>query len=127
MAVETDRSASRITPIQITLKPVLEQLEHDFGLSSTELAQALGVDRRTLERWANGDTFPRHAARDRLLALVALHARLAELFETVEDARDWLHRPLPYLGRMAPIDAVKVGRIESVDAALEAIDEGFAS
>jgi putative toxin-antitoxin system antitoxin component (TIGR02293 family) len=127
MAVETDRSASRITPIQITLKPALEQLEHDFGLSSTELAQALGVDRRTLERWANGDTFPRHAARDRLLALVALHARLAELFETVEDARDWLHRPLPYLGRMAPIDAVKVGRIESVDAALEAIDEGFAS
>src|SRR5688572_3606535 len=119
--------ASRITPIQITLKPALDQLEHDFGLSSRELAQALGVDRRTLERWASGDTFPRHAARDRLLALVAVHARLAELFETAEDMRTWLHRPLPFLGRMAPIDAVKVGRIESVDAALEAIDEGFAS
>ena len=119
--------ACRITPIQITLKPALDQLEHDFGLSSRELAQALGVDRRTLERWASGDTFPRHAARDRLLALVAVHARLAELFETAEDARTWLHRPLPFLGRMAPIDAVKVGRIESVDAALEAIDEGFAS
>jgi putative toxin-antitoxin system antitoxin component (TIGR02293 family) len=114
-------------PIQITLKPALDQLEHDFGLSSMELAQALGVDRRTLERWASGDTFPRHAARDRLLALVAVHARLAGLFETAEDMRIWLHRPLPFLGRMAPIDAVKVGRIESVDAALEAIDEGFAS
>ena len=121
------QSASGFAPIQITLKPALDQLEHDFGLSSTELAQALSVDRRTLERWASGDTFPRHAARDRLLALVALHTRLAELFETPEDMRTWLHRPLPFLGHMAPIDAVKVGRIESVDAALEAIDEGFAS
>ena len=127
MAAVSAQLASGITPIQITLKPALDQLEHDFGLSSVELAQAVGVDRRTLERWASGDTFPRHAARDRLLALVAIHTRLAELFETAEDMRAWLHRPLPFLGRMAPIDAVKVGRIESVDAALEAIDEGFVS
>lgn len=127
MAAVSARSGSDMAPIQITLKPALDQLEYDLGLSSRELAQALGVDRRTLERWASGDTFPRHAARDRLLALVALHARLASLFETAEDVRRWLHRPLPFLGRMAPIDAVKVGRIESVDAALEAIDEGFAS
>lgn len=127
MAAASAHSASGITPIQITLKPALDQLEHDFGLSSRELAQSLGVDRRTLERWASGDTFPRHGARDRLLALVALHTRLTELFEAAEDVRTWLHRPLPFLGRMAPIDAVKVGRIESVDAALEAIDEGFAS
>ena len=127
MAAVSVRSPSPITPIQISLKPALDQLEHDLGLSRRELAQALSVDRRTLERWASGDTFPRHAARDRLLALVALHTRLAGLFETAEDVREWLHRPLPFLGRMAPIDAVKVGRIESVDAALEAIDEGFAS
>jgi putative toxin-antitoxin system antitoxin component (TIGR02293 family) len=105
----------------------LDQLEHDFGLSSSELAQTVGVDRRTLERWASGDTFPRHATRDRLLALVALHERLAGLFKTAEDARVWLHRPLPFLGQMAPIDALKVGRIESVNAASEAIDEGVVS
>ena len=127
MAAPSAQSASKIAPIQVTLKPALDQLEHDFGLSSPELAQALRVDRRTLERWASGDTFPRHAARDRLLALVALHGRLAELFETAMDLLTWLHRPLPFLGHMAPIDAVKVGRIESVDAALEAIDEGFVS
>ena len=127
MAVVTEHSPSRINPIQITLKPALDQFEHDFGLTSRELAQALSVDRRTLERWASGETFPRHAARDRLVALAALYTRLAELFETDADARTWLHRPLPYLGQMAPIDAVKVGRIESVDAALEAIEDGFAS
>src|SRR5690242_10355022 len=107
MAVASAHSASRMTPIEITLKPALDQLEHDFGLSSSELAQAVGVDRRTLDRWASGDTFPRHATRDRLLALVALHDRLAGLFETDEVARTWLHRPLPFLGGMAPIDAVK--------------------
>src|SRR5215211_4764077 len=127
MAAPSAQSAPRIAPIQITLKPALDQLQHDLGLSSGELAQAIAVDRRTLERWASGDTFPRHAARDRLLALVALHSRLAALFETDGDLRTWLHRPLPFLGSMAPIDAVKVGRIERVDAALEAIDEGFAS
>src|SRR2546423_2828759 len=96
-------STSGVTPIQITLKPALDQLEHDFGLSGRELAQALGVDRRTLERWENGDTFPRHAARDRLLRLVGLHARLAELFETADGLRGWLHRPLPYLGNLSPV------------------------
>ncbi|MFN8634205.1 MAG: antitoxin Xre/MbcA/ParS toxin-binding domain-containing protein [Chloroflexota bacterium] len=111
----------------MTVKPALEQLERDFRLSSKEHAQALGIDRRTLERWASGDTFPRHAAKGRLVALAALHERLAGLFETSADVRVWLHRPLPFLGRMAPIDAVKVGRIDSVDAALEAIDEGIAS
>jgi putative toxin-antitoxin system antitoxin component (TIGR02293 family) len=127
MAVAPGRSAPGINPIQITLKPAIEQLEHDFGLTSRELAQALCVDRRTLERWESGDTFPRHAAHSRLQKLVALHGRLADLFETAEDARTWLHRPLPFLGQLAPIDAVKVGRIESVDAALEAIDDGFMS
>jgi uncharacterized protein (DUF2384 family) len=127
MTTARAESDSRIAPIQVTLRPAIDQLQHDFGLSGAELAQALGVDRRTLERWASGDTFPRHATRDRLIELVALHARLATLFATVADMRAWLHRPLPFLGQMAPIDAVKVGRIASVDAALEAIDEGFAS
>jgi DNA-binding transcriptional regulator YiaG len=83
MALVGDRLTSGWTPIQITLKPALDQLEHDFGLTSNELAQTLGVDRRTLERWASGDTFPRHAAKERLLALVALHERLSGLFERV--------------------------------------------
>jgi putative toxin-antitoxin system antitoxin component (TIGR02293 family) len=127
MAVEHARTARSLSQIQVTLRPALEQIEHDFGLSSRELAQALGVDRRTLDRWASGDTFPRHAAKARLIRLVALHDRLAETFDSADDVRAWLHRPLSFLGRMAPIDAVKVGRLESVEGALDAIDEGFAS
>jgi putative toxin-antitoxin system antitoxin component (TIGR02293 family) len=127
MATAPARQARSLDRIQVTLKPALEQIERDFGLSSRELAQALGVDRRTLDRWASGDTFPRHAAKSRLSRLVALHDRLAETFESADEVRAWLHRPLPFLGGLAPIDAVKVGRLESVVGALDAIDEGFAS
>jgi len=127
MAVGLGRPPRNPGSIQVTLEGAIQQLASDFGLSARELAQALGVDRRTLERWASGDTYPRARAKDRLVRLAALHGRLAETFETTDAARAWLHHPMPYLGNMVPADAVRVGRFESVEAALEAIDSGFAS
>jgi transcriptional regulator with XRE-family HTH domain len=113
--------------IQITLEPAIRQLREDFDLTSRELAQALGVDQRTIARWATGDAFPRHGARDRLEALAALDERLAEVFVSWDAARAWLRAPTRYLGDMAPIDAVRAGRSDRVLALVEAIDSGFAS
>lgn len=127
MAMLDTHPIARLAPVKIVLKPTLQQLVTDFGMTNQELAGALRVDRRTLERWEAGETFPRPTALESLQQLIALHERLADTFETVEAMRTWLHRPLPFLGGMAPIDAVKVGRMSSVDAALEAIDEGFMS
>lgn len=127
MTITAGQSVDRPGPLQVTLAPAIRRLEDDLGLSARDLAQALGVDRRTLERWAAGDTYPRARAKDRLLHLAALHTRLTETFETSDAARAWLHRRMPYLGDMAPADAIKVGRFESVEAALEAIDSGFAT
>jgi uncharacterized protein (DUF2384 family) len=124
------RSTPGHTSTQIALKDAVRLFELGFGLSSTELASILGIDSRMLERWASCNTVPPNTppeTRKILLALLGILGRLVELFETTADMRAWMHRPLPFLGQMAPIDAVKVGRIESVDAALEAIDEGFAS
>ena len=114
-------------PIQVTLAPAIRRLEADLGLSSRDLAHALGIERRTLGRWISGDAYPRAGARQQLVRLVALHTRLTETFETRQAAHAWLHRPMPYLGNTAPADAVKIGRLDSVEAALEAIDSGFAS
>src|SRR5262245_2197412 len=113
--------------IQITLEPAIQQLGEDFGFSSRDLAQALGVDQRTIARWAAGDAFPRHGAKDRLEALAALDERLNETFVSWDAARAWLSAPSRYLGDMTPIDAIRAGRPDRVMALIEAIDSGFAS
>jgi len=42
-------------------------------------------------------------------------------------ARTWHHRPSPLLGQTEPIELVRAGRFDRVEAALEAINSGFAS
>ena len=113
--------------IQITLEPAMKLLREDFGFNSRDLAQVLRVDQRTITRWAAGDAFPRHGARDRLEALAALDERLTETFVSWDAARAWLRMPTRYLGDMAPIEAIRAGRIDRVMALIEAIDSGFAS
>jgi hypothetical protein len=39
-------------------------------------------------------------------------------------AREWLHRPNRYLRGLTPADALRVGRPDRVDGALEVIDAG---
>jgi hypothetical protein len=38
--------------------------------------------------------------------------------------REWLHRPNRYLRCVAPADALRVGRPDRMDGALEVIDAG---
>jgi uncharacterized protein (DUF2384 family) len=92
-----------------------------------ELATALGVDRQTLTRWISGDNYPQTGARKRLQALVQLHYALLLMWSNMGSARAWLHRPSLYLGQTEPIDLIRAGRFDRVEAALEAIDSGFAS
>jgi uncharacterized protein (DUF2384 family) len=88
---------------------------------------ALGVDKRTLSRWISGDNYPQREARKRLQALVELHHALSLMWSSMDAARTWLHRPSPFLGQTEPIELVRAGRFDRVEAALEAINSGFAS
>jgi transcriptional regulator with XRE-family HTH domain len=116
-----------VVPVAISLGSAIRRLEADLGLDDYALAQALRVDRRTLTRWVSGETYPRQDGRDRLHSLAALHARLGLTWKTASAARRWLHRPSPYLGHAEPVDMIRAGRFDRVEAALEAIDSGFAS
>lgn len=114
-------SGGPVEPVDISLGSAIRRLEADLGLDDYALAQALRVDRRSLTRWISGETYSRHDGRDRL------HARLGLTWKTVGAARRWLHRPSPYLGHAEPADMIRAGRFDQVEAALEAIDSGFAS
>jgi transcriptional regulator with XRE-family HTH domain len=116
-----------VVPVDISLGSAIRRLEADLGLDDYALSQALRVDRRTLTRWVSGETYPRQEGRDRLHALATLHARLGLTWKTAGAARRWLHRPSPYLGHAEPADMIRAGRFDRVEAALEAIDSGFAS
>ena len=49
------------------------------------------------------------------------------MWATPEAARAWLHRPSPFLGHTEPIELVRAGRFDRVEAALEALTSGFAT
>jgi putative toxin-antitoxin system antitoxin component (TIGR02293 family) len=114
-------------PIDVGLGGPLRQIESDLGLDERGLAMALGVDKRTLARWISGDNYPQTQARKRLQQLVELHHALFLMWSSMDAARTWLHRPSPFLGHTEPIELVRAGRFDRVEAALEAINSGFAS
>lgn len=112
--------------LRLEMTPVraVERLEEGLGLSANELAAALDVAPRTLERWRAGQTHPQRDARQRLAALVALDDHLRETFEEPETGHKWMHASNGYLGGLTPAEVVRVGRVDRVEAALEALDSG---
>jgi transcriptional regulator with XRE-family HTH domain len=102
----------------------LERLTTNLGITYDDLAQILGTDRKTVYRWIADETFPQSHDRARLDALEALVDRLEENFKTPAGAASWLQAESGYFGGLRPIDALLRGRIDAVDAALEALDSG---
>jgi transcriptional regulator with XRE-family HTH domain len=107
------------------LSEQLERLITSLGITYEDLAQILGTDRKTVYRWIADETFPQSHNRVRLDALEALINRLDESFRTPEGAIIWLQAESGYFGGLRPIDALLRGRIDAVDAALEALDSGI--
>ncbi len=103
----------------------VEELQHDLGLTLDDLALALNVRPRTIGRWlTEGDTPQRNKGRERLEALDALRVRLNEMFTSQEAAKTWLNAGSRYLGGLTPVEVLRAGRIDRVDAALEALESG---
>ena len=99
------------------LHATITQLEDDLGATPDLLADALGVNPRTLQRWHDGDTLPQPDSRVRLQTLAGLRDRLHETFMTTEAARAWMRHPHRMLGGLTPLDAIRVGRIDAVTRA----------
>jgi ribosome-binding protein aMBF1 (putative translation factor) len=110
--------------LEQTLRQLIDELETALGLTRNELAHAIGAHPRSVERWRTGEAFPQNGARERLDALEKLVAHLRETFTTEDAGRTWLRESSRYLGGLSPADALRSGRIDRAEAALEAIDSG---
>lgn len=107
------------------LVSAVEGLQRDLSLPTDVIAGAVGVSTRTVERWGQGDVFPQTEARRRLERLLSLKDRLSETFPAPEDVRRWMRADNRYLGGIKPIEAVRAGRLDRVEGALEALDSGM--
>lgn len=108
----------------IVLGGTISELVSAFGINDAQFATILGVQPRTVERWKAEEAFPQHESRSRLNELIELEGRLNETFKSADGVRRWLHSKSGYFGGLTPLDALLGGRIDLVDAALEAIDSG---
>lgn len=111
-------------PRAIALSELLEQLMTTLQISRAELAQAVCASDRTVVRWLIDETYPQHGSRAKLDELVLLAQRLDETFKTPQGAATWLRAKSGYFGGLRPLDAILRGRIDAVDAALDALDAG---
>lgn len=108
----------------MTAAQAVERLMRGGGFSARELSDALNATPRTIERWRTEGTHPQRETRRRLADLLDLDRHLLETFGEQDAARAWLGAPSRYLGGLRPIEAVRVGRFDRVEAALEALDSG---
>lgn len=110
--------------LEVTPRQALDTLEKSLGMSEDDLAQALDSNRRSLQRWRAGAAYPQQLARQRLAELLRLQERARATFRGRDPVRRWFHSESRYLGGMTPAEAVRVGRVDRVEAALEALDSG---
>jgi uncharacterized protein (DUF2384 family) len=110
--------------LEITPRQALDTLGRGLSLTDDDLATAVGANRRTVQRWRDGTAHPQQAARARLAALIRFEQRLRDTFSSPDAARTWFHAPSRYMGGITPAEAVKAGRADRAEAALEALDSG---
>ena len=103
---------------------LVNQFERELGLTTAELASALGVSTRSVNRWRAGETIPQREARAKLAELTELRDHMFRTFED-EAVSVWLRSPNHYLSNVTPAEMLRLGRFERVEAALEVIDSGI--
>jgi ribosome-binding protein aMBF1 (putative translation factor) len=108
----------------LDLHAALDALSENLGLSTDDLARVVGASGATVKRWRTGSHLPQGESRKRLNDLWDLKERLEGSFESAADVRSWLNARSRYLGDFTPREALLLGRVDRVNAALEALDSG---
>ena len=109
----------------VDLAQLLAELQRDLGLSDDELSQALGVSPLTLRRWRAGASYPQTGARKQLERLAHLRDELRDLFGEAAATSAWMHSKNRSLGGFTPAEALRVGHLDRVEGALEALGLGL--
>src|SRR5687768_14095493 len=95
---------------QATLTWARESLE----LTDLEIGGALGVDRKTVQRWRERRSVPSVTHRRQMERLHQLRHLLETSFRTPEAGQRWLHTPAPGLSGRTPLGVLGQGELDAV-------------
>jgi putative toxin-antitoxin system antitoxin component (TIGR02293 family) len=105
-------------------KQVIQVADEELGLNSSQLASAIGVNRRTLYRYKNGENAPSTAVIDQLGKISEIVQLLTEVFTDDEAQFDWLYQSLSILSGKRPIDLIKKGQLDLIISTLSGFQSG---
>lgn len=108
----------------LDVRAVIDDLMASLDISKDILAAALNTQARSIDRWHRGENIPQTEQRKRLDALVRLKNHLYRTFDDEPSAHLWMQTNSRYLGGLKPIEVMRAGRIDRIEAALMALDYG---
>ena len=116
---------SLVRDLELTeAKNTFAKFRQEYEWDNADLAAALQVDRRTVQRYSSGTSYPTRRVRDSIADLRELSILLDEIFLGEADALRWLNKTVPVLKGRRPIDLIKRGKLDEVITALTTFQTG---
>jgi DNA-binding XRE family transcriptional regulator len=95
-----------------------------YAWKNADLADALEVSRRSVQRYSNGDSNPTRKVMKKIADLRDLSILLDEVFVDREAAVRWLNTSVPVLKGRRPVDLIRRGELDQVISALASVYSG---
>lgn len=103
----------------------LELVKGAVGLTNTEVAELIGVNRRTISRLSKKKVPLGTVPSDRLYRLASVFAMAKDVLEDEDFAREWLRTPQHGLGHRVPLDLLNTeAGAREVEALLGRLEYG---
>jgi ribosome-binding protein aMBF1 (putative translation factor) len=96
----------------------------ELNLAYTEIGHAVEADERTVRRWAGREISPRGRHREKLEELRELRHLLNEVFDSPEQADEWLHSSVRAFRGRTPLALIRAGKVQEVNGVLATIESG---
>jgi len=81
--------ASRVSRAQVCVWPKLLTLRTRIALTQIELAEQIGIHRRSLQKWETGESYPKAETLQRLIAVLLRHHAFLPGHERAEAEALW--------------------------------------
>jgi len=101
-----------------------EWAQDKLDLSIVDIAEVLGISRRTIQRWQQKQNVPSRTHLEQLEKLNELRFLLESVFKDYDTALKWLWSPSPFFKGRTPISLLRKAEIDPVLEILASIESG---